>query len=325
MSKGFRRTVEGTKWKGRSLKIMDYVIIDLEFNNMQGVYRNMNEYLNRENSFKRRMYPNEIIQIGAVRLNEDLSIGEGINLIVKNTFYKNLNPVISEMTGITQDQMDRGIRYPEAIEQLDRFCRNAVVVTWGVADIYEIIRNCHMHQTPITVLGQRYLDLQTWLGQKVDGNRTPSLKSIMEEFSLEVDDSKLHDGFYDAQSTALVLKKTLERYGRIDGLKNSRVLFTSDSIFITDISVRDIPDQEITTICPLCDGHIVYDISMNNEHGKVRSMYHCEDCRSSFIEDISVKENMLGDRKYFKKIKKVPEDFFRAIIGQRQANRSRYY
>ena len=64
---------------------MDYVVIDLEFNNMQGVYQNMKQYLNRENSYKRRLYPNEIIQIGAVRLNGGHTVGEGMNLIVKNT------------------------------------------------------------------------------------------------------------------------------------------------------------------------------------------------------------------------------------------------
>lgn len=304
---------------------MDYVVIDLEFNNMQGVYQNMKQYLNREDTGKRRLYPNEIIQIGAVRLKENLMEGEGLNLVIKNTFYKNLNPLISQMTGVTQAMMDEGIRYPEAISKLDRFCKNTVIVTWGVSDIYEIIRNCHMHQTPITVLGQRYLDLQAWIGQKLGGNPTPSLKSVMEEFSIEVDDTRLHDGYYDALSTARVLRAVLERYGRLDGLKNTRVLFTSDSIFITDIQVRDVPDEEITTICPLCEGHIVYDISMANEHGRIRSMYHCEACMSSFIEDISVKENMLGYRKFFKKIKKVPQDFFRAIIGQRQANRNRNY
>lgn len=302
---------------------MDYVILDLEFNNMQGVYQNMKQYLDREDSYRRRLYPNEIIQMGAVRLNEDLTEGDGINLIIKNSFYKSLNPVISDMTGITQAMMDEGVLYPEAIQKLEQFCRDTIVVTWGIADIYEIIRNCHLHQTPITVLGQRYLDLQTWLGQKIGENRTPSLKSIMDEFSIQVDDEKLHDGFYDAQCTARVLKAALERYGHLDSFKNSRVLFTSDSIFITDISVREIPDQEITMICPLCSGHIVYDLSMTHEHGRIRSMYHCDKCRGCFIEDISVKENMLGDRKYFKKIKKVPQDFFRAIIGQRQHSRSR--
>ena len=300
---------------------MDYVIIDLEFNNMQGVYQEMKHYLNREDTGKRRLYPNEIIQIGAVRLKEDLTLDGGLDLIIRNTFYKTLNPLISVMTGVTQERMDQGIRFPQAIAQLEAFCRDCVVVTWGVADIYEIIRNCHMHQTPITVLGQRYLDLQAWIGQHSEGNNTPSLKKVMEDYSIEVDDTMLHDGYYDALSTARILQKVLAEQGRLDGLKNTRVLFTSDSIVITDVHVRDVPDSEITTICPLCDGHIVYDISMTNEHGRIRSMYHCEACRSSFIEDITIKENMLGDRKFFKKIKKVPNDFFRAIIGQRQANR----
>ena len=304
---------------------MDYVIIDLEFNNLQGVYQTMNQYLNRENSFKRRLYPNEIIQIGAVRLGEDLAVVDGLNIMVKNTFYKTLNPMISEMTGVTQAMMDEGIGYPEAVKVLEEFCKGAVVLTWGVSDIYEIIRNCHMHQTPITVLGQRYLDLQAWIGQRENGNRTPSLKSIMELYDIEIDDNLLHDGYYDAQSTGRVLVAAIRKYGKLDSFKTSRVLFTSDSVFITDIQVRDVPDTEVTMVCPLCDGHIVYDISMTNEHGKIRSMFHCEDCKSSYLEDIQAKENMLGERTFFKKIKKVPLDYFRAIIAQRQHKRSEHY
>ncbi len=301
---------------------MDYVIIDLEFNNLQGVYKNKREYLNRENSSKRHLYPNEIIQIGAVRLNDALEETGQLNRIVKNRFYETVNPVITEMTGVTQDMMDKGMLFPEAVRELEQFCEGAQVLTWGISDIYEIIRNCHMHQTPIIVLGQSYLDLQTWIGQKVGENRTPSLKSAMEAFHVEVDDEMLHDGFYDAQSTAKVMVEAIRKYGRLEGFKSSKVLFSSDSIFISDIKVRDIPDNEVTMICPLCNGHIVYDISMNNEHGKVRSMYHCEECQGNFIEDLQVKENMLGDRTFFKKIKKVPRDYFRTIIGQRQRRRN---
>lgn len=304
---------------------MDYVIIDLEFNNLQGVYKNKREYLNRENSSKRHLYPNEIIQIGAVKLNSAFQETDGLNLIVRNQFYMTVNPVISEMTGVTQDMMDGGIVFPDAVRELERFCDGAAVLTWGISDIYEIIRNCHMHQTPITILGQRYLDLQVWIGQKEGENRTPSLKSAMEAFDVEVDDAMLHDGFYDAQSTARVMVKAIEKYGRLDGFRSSKVLFTSDSVFISDIKVRDIPDREVTMICPLCSGHIVYDISMSNEHGKIRSMYHCEDCRGNFIENLQVKENMLGDRTFFKKIKKVPRDYFRTVIGQRQRRRNEKY
>lgn len=309
------------KWEDLTEHNMDYVVLDLEFNNMQGLYDNMSDYMSRENRNMRYLYPNEIIQIGAVKVSESFEVLDELNIFVKNSFYKNLNPAIAEMTGIDQGMIDSGRPYPEAVGELVEFGKDSIIITWGISDIYELIRNCHMHAMPITIVGKRYLDLQAYLGDLMGENKIPSLKNAMLAFGLGHDEDKFHDGLYDSICTAEVLREVVQKYGPLDGLKNCKILFTSESIYITNIKVKDIPDKEVTVDCPLCTSQVSYDLSMSNEHGKIRSMYHCQACRSYFFEDISVKENMMGERKYFKKIKKIPKDYFDFLSRQRQSAR----
>lgn len=301
---------------------MAYVVFDLEYNNMQGLLDDIKEYVPASQKADRYLYPNEIIQIGAVKLDENFNITEEFNRYVKNYFYKCLNPVISEMTGIKTEDIESGVSYREAFDDFVKFCENEIIMSWGTSDVFELIRNCHMHKMKVTIVGKKYLDLQDFVGKRDFENRTPSLKAVLTEYGVENDDNKLHDGLYDSICTAGVLKEAYKRHGKLTELKNTKIIFSSDSIYITNIKVRDIPDKEVTMKCPLCEGHISYDISMNNEHGKVKSFYHCKDCSSNFLEEISVKENMTGNRKYFKKIKKITKQHYDMIVRGKQIKRA---
>ena len=47
----------------------------------------------------------EIMQIGAVRLDENFEIEETFSLCVKPHFYKRLNKRVKELTGITKEEL----------------------------------------------------------------------------------------------------------------------------------------------------------------------------------------------------------------------------
>ena len=106
-----------------------------------------------------------------------------------------------------------------------------------------------MHAMPITIVGKRYLDLQAYLGDLMGENKIPSLKNAMLAFGLGHDEDKFHDGLYDSICTAEVLREVVQKYGPLDGLKNCKILFTSESIYITNIKVKDIR-YEVTETAP---------------------------------------------------------------------------
>lgn len=300
---------------------MDYVVLDLEFNNMQ--QRSMeNSMLNRDRP-NRQIYPNEIIQIGAVRLSPSFKEKKELNLFVKGVQFQRLNPLISEMTGIRQEDVDGGIPYKEAFQKLEKFCKKAMIVTWGISDIYEILRNNHMHELGFRKIGTSYLDLQDLIGRGRDQS-TPSLKSILEEFKIPVNEDKLHDGLYDAKSTGWVLEAYAHTKGQLPKGYDTRLLFCKDALRVKNIHLRDVPDEFVTMKCPLCQGAINYDISMSQDRQGISAYYHCQDCGKAFQEQISARENMNRERKYFKRIRTLSPLIFKSVVNQRKRNRSQY-
>lgn len=300
---------------------MDTVVLDLEFNNLQRVPRG-GARLSVSQRRERIMYPNEIIQMGAVRLDEGFREKDRLDLAIKNVFYPDLNPYVAEMTGISQERLDEGVSYAKAWSSLLSFCRGANLVTWGIGDIFELIRNGHLHKLTMEALGHEYLDLQEWLGRQRSGNRTPSLKSALQEFDLQVNESKLHDGFYDALSTARVMEAAVATYGRPEPWIKATTLFYSDCVYQPILSLKEIPDEEVSMQCPVCGEAINYDVSLMPEHAKIRCLYRCQTCNGYFLEDITARENMAHQRKFFKKIKEIKPGLYKGMVAQRRRDRS---
>ena len=89
---------------------MYYIALDLEWNQA---------YAEKALAVQRRLCSRlrgEVIQIGAVKLDRHLNLCGSYQIIVKPKYFKRLHRHVSELTGITQDQMDMGTPLPEAAE-----------------------------------------------------------------------------------------------------------------------------------------------------------------------------------------------------------------
>ena len=56
----------------------------------------------------------EIIQIGAVRMDESYNIKDNISIMIKPTIYKRMHPYVEKMTGITTSSLKDKPHFPEA-------------------------------------------------------------------------------------------------------------------------------------------------------------------------------------------------------------------
>ena len=59
----------------------------------------------------------EIIQIGTVKVNEKLEIPDTFNVDIKPVYYKNMNKMVSDLTGIKTDDRHEESIFAEAIEK----------------------------------------------------------------------------------------------------------------------------------------------------------------------------------------------------------------
>ncbi len=155
----------------------------------------------------------EIIQIGAVRMLEDQTLGDEFQVMVRPKFYRRLNKRVSKLTGIKEARLkEEGVSFPDAMEQFRTWCgEDAVFLTWGFDDINILRENLALFQLP-EGWTDRWYNAQMIFNAQTDGsNSQKALKTAMAHFEIEAC-RPAHDALGDAYHTALICSRLdLER------------------------------------------------------------------------------------------------------------------
>ena len=180
---------------------MNYILLDLEWNQA---------YFEQSQAVQKRLgtrLRGEVIQIGAVKLNEALELCGSFSVIVKPKFFRRIHRHVMELTGITQNMIDRGVTLEEATARFQRFIgEDCVFLTWGPDDVPMFADNLRAHEMPTEWMPPVY-DLQVIYNMQTDGSsRQRSLEYAMEQFGIE-QHLPAHDALNDAYFTALVAAK----------------------------------------------------------------------------------------------------------------------
>lgn len=147
----------------------------------------------------------EIIQIGAVRMLEDQTIADELQLYVKPKYYKRLNKRVSKLTGIKPAQLRaEGLDFPDAIEVFRRWCGNeCVFLTWGFDDIPMLTENLQLFGLPSDWAQNWYNAQMMYNAQLGGGSQQKALKTALEEQNI-TPSRPAHDALGDAYHTACI-------------------------------------------------------------------------------------------------------------------------
>lgn len=179
---------------------MNFVVIDLEFNNMRENAKGMPRSNNK--------CPNEIIQIGAVKLDKHFREIGTLRLYVKPVVYKVINPVVSEITGISMEDLEKGMSFKEAVEILGAFVdEESIICSWAKDDAVELIRNCKYHGIRNIEWLRQYADMQEYCTKVMAEKNVLGLKTAMKKLNVEFTEDKLHDALNDCFYSIEVMKK----------------------------------------------------------------------------------------------------------------------
>ncbi len=180
---------------------MYYITLDLEWNQ---AYAQKALAVQRQLSSRLR---GEVIQIGAVKLDKNLRICGSYQIIVKPRYFKKLHRHVSELTGISQEQIDVGTPLTEAAKSFKNWCgKDFAFLTWGPDDIPMLKENFHVNDIESDWLFSTY-DLQQIFSRQTDGlSKQRSLEYAMEYFEIPMN-LPAHDALNDAYFTALVAQK----------------------------------------------------------------------------------------------------------------------
>ena len=181
---------------------MNYIIFDLEFNQDFSSFQNTD--------VKSAKYPFEIIQIGAVRLDSELNKSGEFNRYVKPAIYHEINPFITELTGITMDQLENEEPFSNVFASFIEFINGAdsVFCIWGMSDIKELYRSAEYNKLDNSVLPKKFINLQPFVSKHLN---LPSKQLLRLQHAVEALDipvtNGFHNAFYDALYTSEIFKK----------------------------------------------------------------------------------------------------------------------
>jgi len=169
---------------------------------------------------------NELIQIGAVLLDENLEIYDTFETFVCPEFGV-IDDFIEQLTGITNEDTKDAPYIDEAIDIfLDWVPEDAVIVSWSDTDRYQIMHELDAKEIYFDELEyyfDTWMDCQKTFSEKMNSNKVYKLSEALIIADIYPEDGE-HDALVDARNTAILFTKMM----REDKLQLSSYYITED-------------------------------------------------------------------------------------------------
>lgn len=286
---------------------MGYIIIDLEFNNLKNIDKYYDNFFENNEELKNIDFDNEIIEIGAVKVDKYMKIIDTMKLYIKPVIFPVINPAVTEITKITMDLLDKeGILFTSALEKLkEMFDEGDVLCSWAKDDIAELIRNAKYFNCDNLDWIEAYLDIQEYSSKILGHKKALGLKNALDELRIKIDNTKLHDALNDSMYTLEVLKR----------IYNTRVIkgyivndiYNIPAIHVKKLENISIEEKSLKLICPKCKKKIKLETPIKLFQWRFIAIGKCSKCNNNLLCEIMVKETLKGE-KVFSEVNSILKD-----------------
>lgn len=276
---------------------MAFIIIDLEFNNLNGINKYYPDIFNKNPDLKDIQIENEIIEIGAIKLDKYMkSLGE-YKAYIKPSIIPVLNPKVLEITKISKEDLEAGISFEEGMDGLRNLIDEGdIICSWAKDDITEIISNAVYHKYNNLEWLKNYLDIQEYSTKILAHKKSLSLKNALEELKIRIDPEKLHDALNDAVYTSYVLKR----------IYNSRIIknyvikdvYNMPALEVKNLQEYTLDETKILELCPKCKVNVAIEYPLRPISWRFLSIGICPKCNSKVINEVVVKKTFTGEEVY---------------------------
>ncbi len=231
---------------------MNYIILDLEWDSTFFV--------------KQKRFINQILQIGAVKLDDKFNVIDTFEVTIKSSISKRVTGRFASLTGITNEVMRNGVPFSEAVERYNAWVgEDTVTMTWSNSDLYTIIENEDNLLDGQRFKIEKYLDLQKYIQKEMylkgyeDKNQV-SLAMAAEFLEVKTDDIDFHTAKDDSLVCAYLLKKCYNKERFEPLIKDTsnpeffkRLKFRS--YCISNLKDENIDKKYLEFKCPKCQGN----------------------------------------------------------------------
>lgn len=175
---------------------MNYIVLDLEWN--QG---------NAEVEAELPDMPFEIVEIGAIKLNEEKKMIGQYSQLIKPQVYHELHHITRKLIHLQMQELEKGKAFPQAAQEFQDWCgSDCLFCTWGPLDLTELQKNRqHYGMEPMTDGPLKYYDVQKLFSLAFEDHKSRRTLEYAVDFLKIEKDIPFHRAFSDAYYTAKVL------------------------------------------------------------------------------------------------------------------------
>ena len=308
---------------------MNYIVLDLEWNQPQ-----------IDDSYRVDNLPFEIIEIGAVKLDDNREFVSYFSEMIKPQVYKKLNNIIHDIVKLDIEDFESKDTFELVIKRFFDWCgSDYIFCTWGAMDLTELQRNMDYFKVegyidkPI-----KYYDIQKIFSLEHFGKKQmQSLESIIDYFKLEKEDT-FHRAYTDAKYTSLIFQKLdmkfVESNYSIDCYHNPKskdeTIFLKYDKYSKYISEEFLSKEEImndidikSIICYKCDSSVEIKVDWFCSNPKI---YCCiAQCKEHGLMKgkVRIKKSNTGKMYAIKTVNSIDENGYKLIHDRQQLIRAK--
>ena len=264
---------------------MQYIVMDLEWNN---VY-----------SSKRGMFFNEIIEIGAVKLDEDFNEIGRFSQTVNTALGNRLRRKVKELTHITNEEINNGLGFTSVMSDFRHWVGNvpSVIMTWGNTDVYVMLENFKYFSGADTVpFMHYYADLQKYCQSilKTGNEMQLGLSNAAALLNIPTEELELHRALQDSLLTAECLRKCYVKERLEKSILSCDDMFYDRLYFkpyvIRDLNSSAVDRKKFTTFCPNCGAKMKRVSKWSFKNAFFRARFNCEHCLKNYKVSLRYKQ-----------------------------------
>ena len=152
---------------------------------------------------------NEIIEIGAVRMNDDFHPLDRFRIFVRPQYNGVIERKIYKLTGISNGAVSDAVSLPEALDALETWCGSdgCEIYAWSTSDLTQLRKECRFKGIESIFLDEIVLwhDFQEDFRRLLGEAHIMSLGSALHRAGLEPEGC-LHDASWDAYNSARLME-----------------------------------------------------------------------------------------------------------------------
>lgn len=265
---------------------MNYIIFDLEWNTVFDK--------------KQKKHLGEIVEIGAVKLNENFDVVDEFSETIKPRINAHLKKRTTKLTGIKDSDLINSKDFVTTSEIFKNFVGNIeenVFLSWSDSDIRTFSENFHYHfndsQIPFI---KYYVDLQDYFMKnlKIFNSDQISLQNALNMLNIKCDKSILHRAVNDAALSAECFKKIFDESNFNKFIKILDEKFYNSLTFVpfyvNDINSPLIDKNIFKSKCLVCGKELENIDDWKIKHNSFVSKSLCKSCNKGYLIRITYKK-----------------------------------